>query len=189
MPILPVHIYGKPALRKKAKPVQSVDADLLTDIANMFETMHNAHGIGLAGNQVGILRRVIVVDLSDMEEERSAEPMAMINPEVVEESGKWTMEEGCLSIPDVRDDVERAETIRVRYRDLEFREKEIVAGDLLARVILHEIDHLNGVLFIDRIGSVKQKLLKGRLNRLLNGEIDVPYPIAAEPSASIEVQK
>jgi peptide deformylase len=89
------------------------------------------------------------------------------------------MEEGCLSIPDIREEVERPELIRVRFKDLEFRDHEIEAGGILARVILHEIDHLNGVLFIDRLGAVRRKLLRGRLNKLRRGEYEVNYPVAS----------
>mgnify|MGYP001607286862 FL=1 len=104
----------------------------------------------------------------------------MLNPEVVGEAGEWVMEEGCLSIPDIREEVERAEAIRVKYKDLEMNDKELLADGLLGRVILHEIDHLNGVLFIDRLSKVKQKLLKGRLNKIRKGEMETSYPIVTE---------
>jgi peptide deformylase len=189
MPVLPIHIYGQPVLRKKAKPIKSVDPDLVGFVESMFETMTNAHGIGLAANQVGILRRVIVVDLSGMEDMKDFKPLVLINPEVGAESGSCVMEEGCLSIPEVRDEVERPEEIRVRFRDLEFKEHEMVAEDLLARVILHEIDHLNGVLFIDRIGTTKQKLLTGRLNKLVRGEVEATYPVVTHMHPSVEFEK
>ena len=153
----------------------------------MFDTMHNANGIGLAANQVGSLDRVIVVDISDSEAQDGVQtppedrkPMVLINPEVISQEGKWSMEEGCLSIPDIRDDVERAEKVRVRYMDLEFKGQELEADGLLGRVLLHEIDHLNGVLFIDHLSYVKQKLLRGRLNRVRKGEMEVNYPVVSE---------
>jgi peptide deformylase len=102
----------------------------------------------------------------------------MLNPDVLREEGSWVMEEGCLSIPEIREEVERPETIRVRFKDLEFRDHEIEASGILGRVILHEIDHLNGVLFIDRLGAVKRKLLRGRLNKIRRGEFEVSYPVA-----------
>ncbi len=147
----------------------------------MFDTMHNAHGIGLAANQVGSLQRVIVIDVSGMGEEyQDAKPLVLVNPSVVRAEGEWTMEEGCLSIPDIRDDVTRAETITIRYKDLDFNDQELEASGLLARVILHEIDHLDGVLFIDHLGAVKRKLLTGRLNKIRKGEVEIEYPIVAE---------
>jgi peptide deformylase len=192
--ILPIYIYNQSVLRKKAKPVKSVDEELIKFVEDMFETMHKASGIGLAANQVGSLRRVIVVDISDIVKERLAsgeadpedfspeerDPIAMINPVVLQEEGNLVMEEGCLSIPDVREEVKRAEAIQVKYKDLKMQDRELFADGLFARVILHEIDHLNGILFIDRLGKVKQKLLKGRLNKIRKGEIEVSYPIVTE---------
>ncbi|MFN0156965.1 MAG: peptide deformylase [Bacteroidota bacterium] len=185
MAILPIYTYGQPVLHKKAKPVRGVDEELITFIKNMFETMHHANGIGLAANQVGDLRRVIVLDISDTSDDHVDEkPLVLLNPEIVEEEGTWVMEEGCLSIPHIRDEIERAKKIRVRYKDLAFHDRELVADGLLARVILHEVDHLNGVLFIDHLGAVKQKLLKGRLNKIRKGEVEIDYPFVAEEVSS-----
>ncbi len=160
----------------------------------MFETMHHASGIGLAANQVGSLDRVIVVDISDVDEKKhegvgeaadkladtevtdQVKKLVLINPEVVASQGAWKMEEGCLSIPDIRDEVERPEIINVRYKDLQMNDREIEARGLLGRVLLHEIDHLNGVLFFDRLGTVKRKLMRGRLNKILKGQVEVSYP-------------
>lgn len=194
MAILPIHIYGHPVLRKKAKPVKQVDERLVQFVDDMFETMRRANGIGLAATQVGSLDRVIVIDISDVEEKKhegvgeaadttpdtvppELRTLVLLNPEVVSSQGSWKMEEGCLSIPEIRDEVERAETIRVRYKDLELHTQEIEASGLLARVLLHEIDHLNGVLFVDRLGTVKRKLLRGRLNKIEKGQFEVGYPI------------
>jgi peptide deformylase len=188
--VLPIYVVDQPVLRKKAKPVRRVEEPIATLARDMLETMQKANGIGLAANQVGSLQRIIVVDISGMEETREFPPMVMVNPVVVEEEGRWLMEEGCLSIPDIREEVERAEKIRVRFRDLEFTEREVEADGLLGRVILHEIDHLNGVLFIDRIGSVKRKLLRGRLNKLRRGEFEVAYPVVSnEEPARIAVSE
>lgn len=180
MSLLPIHLYGRPVLRKKARPVPATDAALHRFAADMVETMRNANGIGLAATQVGALTRVIVVEIGEtFEEARGMDPMVMINPEVTSEQGAWIMEEGCLSIPEIRDEVERAECITLRYRDLAFEERTMKADGLLGRVILHEIDHLNGVLFLDYLGAVKQKLLKGRLNKIRRGEVEVGYPVVA----------
>ncbi len=185
MAVLPIYTYGQPVLRKKAKPVRGVDKDLEKFVEDMFETMHKANGIGLAANQVGDLRRVIVIDISDTSEEETSEPvqespLVLINPEIVEEEGESQMEEGCLSIPDIRDEVERPKRIRVRYKDMAFVDRERVADGLLARVIQHELDHLNGVLFIDHLSTIKQKLLRGRLNKIRKGEVEVEYPFVSE---------
>jgi peptide deformylase len=170
-----------PVLRKKAKPVTGVDEDLKRFAADMVETMQKANGIGLAATQVGDLHRVIVVDIGETSEDtRGMEPLVMINPVILHAADTLVMEEGCLSIPEIRGEVERVETIGVRYRDLSFGEKEMKASGLLARVILHEIDHLNGVLFIDHLGSALQKLLRGRLNKIRKGEVDVAYPVVVE---------
>jgi len=182
---LPIFIYDDPVLRRKAKPVREVDDDLRKLAVDMMETMRTAHGIGLAANQVGSLQRLIVVDVSGMEDVPDIPPLVMFNPEVLREEGSFIMEEGCLSIPDIREEVERPELIRLRFKDLEFRDHEIEAGGILARVILHEIDHLNGVLFIDRLGAVKRKLLRGRLNKIRRGEYDVSYPVATPPVAQV----
>ena len=111
--VLPIYTIDQPVLRKKARAVRKIDESLVTLAADMVETMRKANGIGLAANQVGSLHRIIVVDLSGMEETKDFTPMVLINPEVYHEEGRWVMEEGCLSIPDVREDVERAEEIRI----------------------------------------------------------------------------
>lgn len=194
MSILPIYTYNQPVLRKKAKPVKSVDEELTKFVEDMFDTMHKANGIGLAANQVGSLQRVIVVDISDVVKEREQSedtdheefspearaPIVMVNPVVLHEEGEWVMEEGCLSIPDIREEVKRAEAVHIKYKDLQMKDRELFADGLFGRVILHEIDHLNGVLFIDYLGKVKQKLLKGRLNKIRKGDIEVSYPIVTE---------
>lgn len=189
MPVLPIYTYGQAVLRKKAKPVRKVDDNLLSAVKDMFNTMYSSHGIGLAANQVAVLQQIIVLDISDMEESSHVPPIVMLNPEVISQEGGWVMEEGCLSIPEIRDDVERAQKIRVRYKDLEFQTKEMEATGLLARVILHEVDHLNGVLFIDHLDPAKQKLLKGRLNKIRRGEVEVSYPVVSESApAAVETK-
>ena len=194
MAVLPIYTYSHPVLRKKARAVKLVDDQLIRFIEDLFETMHKANGIGLAATKVGSLRRVIVVDVSDVVREKeqngsveeddfppeARDPIVMLNPEVIHEEGELFMEEGCLSIPDIREEVGRAESIRVKYRDLQLKERELTADGLLGRVILHEIDHLNGVLFIDHLSKVRQKLLRGRLNKIRNGEVEISYPIITE---------
>lgn len=184
MALLPIYTFGQPVLRKKAKAVRDTEG-LAKFAEDMFETMRNANGIGLAANQVGSLQRVIVIDVSEMEEAQESEPLVLINPKVVNELGKSVLEEGCLSIPDVRDEVQRPEQITVRFHDVNLEEQEMEAEGLLARVILHEIDHLNGVLFIDRLSAIKRKLLRGRLNKIQRGEIEVKYPVVTAEGVGI----
>lgn len=175
--------------------------DLVKLLYDMFETMHNARGIGLAATQVGMMHRVITIDISGIEDDEEGEEheertqhrtspglpaqLALINPEVLSTEGEWTMEEGCLSIPDVRAEVTRAESIRVRYRDSTFEEQELLVDGLLARVILHEIDHLDGVLFIDHISRTERSLLATKLRRIKRGKADVTYPIV-HPSKEMQ---
>lgn len=185
MPVLPIYTYGAPVLRQKALPVQKITNEIVKLIMDMFDTMRHAQGIGLAATQVGSLHRVLVVDVSAMEGLEKMQPLTMINPEVVTEEGNWSMEEGCLSIPELRDDVERAETITVRFKDTSFRDVELNAGGLLARVILHEIDHLDGVLFIDHLPTARKKLHSDLLKKIQRGEMEVQYPVVAATDVSI----
>ena len=193
MAVLPIYLIGSEVLRKIAKPVQTLDNSLIKLVYDMTETMHRAHGIGLAANQVGELRRVIVIDLSAVEqaeteedlEEEDEEPqprgerrtMVLINPEVLEPAGSIVMEEGCLSIPDVRADVARAEAIQIKFLDVNMTEVVQEARGLLARVILHELDHLNGVLFLDHLTKTKRALLKPAVRKIQKGEVDTSYPV------------
>jgi peptide deformylase len=183
--VLPIYVYDQPVLRKKARPVKQPDEHFRRLSEDMFETMYKANGLGLAATQVGSLYRLLVLDLSGSEGYPEFPPTVMINPEVLHESGSSVMEEGCLSLPDLREDVERPEQIVVRYRDLAFQQNEVEAHGLFARAVLHELDHLDGVLFIDRIGTIKRKLLRGRLNKMKKGEIEVPYPVVTAQRESV----
>ena len=185
MSVLPIYTYGTPVLRKKAKPVEEADDEVIRLAMDMFETMHNANGIGLAATQVGSLHRVVVVDLSELEDMKDMKPILLINPEVVTAEGACVQEEGCLSIPDVRDDVERAEQIKVKFRNADFREVSMEVSGLLARVILHEIDHLDGVLFIDRIPKEKRKAHAKALKQIQKNDIEVSYPIVSAEALSV----
>ncbi len=189
MPVLPIYTYDQTVLRKKAKPVRKTDEELVRFAADMFETMHNANGIGLAANQVGSLRRVIVIDVSELEETKGVKPLVLVNPEVVQGEGAVVMEEGCLSIPEIKEEVERPETVSVRYQDLDLRECTLDASGILARVVQHEIDHLNGVLFIDHLSALKRKMLRGRLNKIRRGEVEVGYPTVGGSSEEREYRK
>ena len=144
-------VYPDPFLARKAVPVAAVDDRILTLIRDMFETMYAAEGVGLAAPQVGVGKRVIVLDVSPVDE--NVPPMAIVNPEIVERKGSVVGEEGCLSVPGVQGEVCRAETVVVRGLDGEGKPSQVQAGGILSRALQHEIDHLDGVLFIDRISS------------------------------------
>lgn len=183
--ILPIYIYPEPALREAADDVAENSADVQELVDNMIETMHGAAGIGLAAPQVGRSARIFVIDLSSMAEELAEDgevvprqPMVFINPEVVEESDSVVeYEEGCLSIPDIREIVERPDRIRMRYLDRDFQEQEIQATGLLARVLEHEYDHLEGILFVDLLSAFRRRMLRRRLREMAKGEFEAEYPV------------
>jgi len=152
-----IRLIGDPVLREKTKLVTSFDEKLQKTVEQMINFMHIEDGIGLAAPQVGLRQSIIVVDISPIEEEEH--PRAFINPQIVSLEGESIVEEGCLSIPGVREDVQRPEHIRLIYQDAGGKQHEEEYGGWLARVLQHEIDHLNGVLFVDRISPVKRQLL------------------------------
>ncbi|MFY9640522.1 MAG: peptide deformylase [Rhodomicrobium sp.] len=159
MPKLPIIKLPDPILREKSLPVETVDAEVRAFLNNMLETMYAAPGIGLAAVQVGVLRRMLVVDIARGEDEPK-KPMMLINPEIVSTSDTPRVhEEGCLSIPEMYAEVERPASVRVRYVDIEGKLREEDFEDLLATVVQHEIDHLNGLLFIDYLSRLKRDLL------------------------------
>lgn len=162
--------YGDPVLRKRAKPVAEITDAELQFAEQMFMTLEaTGNGIGLAATQVGVLKRIIIINIGEVDDE-VYEPLVLFNPEILSSEGEIVAEEGCLSIPDVTADVKRPERIVVEGINAERESIRIEADGLLARVLLHEIDHLNGVLFIDRIGGLKRRLLSDELLRLQRAE-------------------
>jgi peptide deformylase len=158
MTIKPLIILPDPVLRQVSKPVERVDADLRRLTDDMLETMYDAPGIGLAAIQIGVARRMLVIDLSKEGEEK--QPLVFINPEIVSSSEERSVyEEGCLSIPDYYAEVERPAQVTVKYLDREGKEQSVEADGLLATCLQHEIDHLNGVLFIDHISRLKREMV------------------------------
>ena len=153
--------FPDPRLRTRATPVETVDDELNTLIDDMFETMYDAPGIGLAATQVDVHKRLLIVDVSS----ENNEPNALINPEIIEKDGETVSEEGCLSVPGYYEEVSRAEHIRVRYLDRKGEEAELEAEGLLAVCIQHEIDHLDGKLFVDYISEAKRQRIRKRLLR------------------------
>jgi peptide deformylase len=164
MAILPIRIYPDPVLRVRCADVEAFDADLEKLVRDMVETMHAAPGIGLAASQVGVEQRVAVVDLSVGE--RSEDLVVLVNPELLSTEGEEEDVEGCLSLPDITDKVRRPFSVRVRAADTEGTLREIEAESLLARAICHEIDHLDGVLFTDRLRGLRRERARRALRRL-----------------------
>ncbi|MEA2935242.1 MAG: peptide deformylase [Variibacter sp.] len=160
MTIRPILVLPDPLLRAVSQPVAKIDAETEQLIEDMFETMYDAPGIGLAAIQVGVPKRVVTVDVAKKDEPRN--PQVFINPEIVWRSEEMsTYEEGCLSIPEVHEDVERPARVRVKYLDRQGKPQEVEADDLLATCLQHETDHLNGVLFVDHISRLKrERILK-----------------------------
>ena len=177
--ILPIAAYGSPILRKEAELIESNYPDLSNLIANMYETMYNAKGVGLAAPQIGIPISLFIIDSEKMEEEGSnAVPIkqTFINPEIIDFLGETVpYSEGCLSIPGINEDVMRKETVRVWYQDENFEEHETVFSGMPARIIQHEYDHLMGKTFIDKLSSLKKTLLRGKLRDISAGRADVAY--------------
>ena len=160
--MLGIRIIGDEVLRQVAEDVTVFDADLENLAQEMIETMHESDGIGLAAPQVGISKQLLVTDISSIDSQ--AEPRIFVNPRIIEQNGDVTMEEGCLSIPNVREDVTRPETIVLKYQTVKGEEKTETFDGWLSRVLQHEIDHLQGVLFTDYLSPVKQKLLLADLH-------------------------
>ena len=162
---LQLRFYGDPVLRRKAGRIDTFDAALAGQAETMFEIMYEHDGIGLAGNQVGLLSRLIVLDVSTDDDHRVR--MALCNPRILARKGEDVAEEGCLSIPEVRADVARPDLLTVEAEGLDGKTIKFEAEGLLARAIQHEIDHLDGVLFIDRLSATRRKLLEGRLKEIV----------------------
>ncbi|MCI0448945.1 MAG: peptide deformylase [Chlorobi bacterium] len=186
---LPIYTYGFDVLRKKTKRITKVDDHLIELIGSMFNTMHKAHGIGLASPQVGKDIALTVIDLSRADEDKKIkfEPLTLINPVIKDYHGEAVMEEGCLSIPLVRAEVTRPETVYLEYQDLDLNKQYVEINGLLARVVQHEVDHLNGILFIDHLDKDQKKKLKAELNKIKKGDITTDYLLAEIPKQKQKV--
>jgi peptide deformylase len=161
--------YPDPVLAKKGEPVTEFTPELAELVEEMFDSMYAAQGIGLAAPQIGISRQITVIDVSF--KERPEDKLVLINPEVLEVEGKQVEEEGCLSLPEIREKVQRAAWVKVRAQNEKGEFFEVEGEELLARALLHEIDHLNGILFIDRLSRLKRDLVLRRIRKLQkNGE-------------------
>lgn len=186
--IYPIYVYGTTILRKKTIEIGPDYPDLQLVIANMYETMRFSEGVGLAAPQIGLSIRIFVVDAtgSGKEEEGFDEDdedltdfkKTFINPKITRSWGEpWIFNEGCLSIPDLREDVSRPESVRIQYYDEEFKFHDEEYDGVRARIIQHEYDHLEGILFVDKINPLRKRLIAGRLNAISKGKVDTHYKI------------
>lgn len=183
--ILPIRAFGDPVLRKVGKEIDKNYPNLKELIENMFETMAGANGIGLAAPQIGLDIRLFCIDVSpladdedylDIAEELKVFRKVFINAKILEETGEeWKFNEGCLSIPEIREDIKRKETITIEYFDENFVKHTETFSDIRARVIQHEYDHIEGILFTDRLSALKKKLVKGKLSKIMQGDVNVSY--------------
>ncbi len=186
MMILPIVAYGDPVLRKVSKDINKDYPDLDQLIENMWETMYASHGVGLAAPQIGRAIRLFVIDtepfsddedLSEQERSQLADTkMVFINAKIIEETGEeWSFNEGCLSIPDIREEVLRQPTVTIEFCDENFEKKTQTFDGIIARVIQHEYDHIEGILFTDKLSPLKKRILKGKLSNISKGKIQVDY--------------
>ena len=184
--ILPIVAYGDPVLRKVGEEIDANYTDLSTLISNMKETMYNASGVGLAAPQIGKAIRLFLIDASPFaededlpEEERETLKnfnKVFINPQILKEEGEeWTFNEGCLSIPDVREDVSRKEKVTIEYQDENFKTHTETFDGLAARVVQHEYDHIEGILFTDKLSTLKKRIIKKKLENISKGKINADY--------------
>lgn len=179
--ILPIYVYGQPVLRKVAEDITPDYPNLKELIANMFETMDNADGVGLAAPQIGLPIRVVTVNLdvlSDEHPEYKDLRKVYINAHVLDVAGEnVSMEEGCLSLPGIHESVKRGDKIRVKYLDENLEEHDEIVEGYLARVMQHEFDHLDGKMFIDHLSPLRKQMIKGKLNALLSGKVHCAYKV------------
>lgn len=177
--VLPVYLYGQPVLRKVAHKIDNDYPNLKELVQNMFDTMYNANGIGLAAPQIGLDIRLFVIDLEPLaedDEQYRGFKKVFINPEILERSGEIeTVQEGCLSIPGINESVSRESTIRIKYQDENFQEYIEDYSDFFARCIQHEYDHIEGKLFIDNISGIRKQLIKSKLNNIIKGRVNCSY--------------
>jgi peptide deformylase len=177
--ILPINIYSDDILRLKAKPLKGVDKGIEELVASMFESMRNASGIGLAAPQIGRSIRLLVLDVSGVNNYEDEKPMVVINPHILSVRGYNDMEEGCLSVPGVQGYVVRPAVITLKYRDEHFEERTGEFSGMIARALQHEIDHLDGTLFVDRMEKRDRKKIQKELEALASGVVNTEYPVVA----------
>jgi len=179
--ILPIYAFGQPVLRKRSLPITSDYPELAILIDDMYHTMYSAKGVGLAAPQVGKDIRLFVLDTTQLDkkgEKADGIKRVFINAQLLDESGDpWLYEEGCLSIPDIHVEIERNPTIRIKYLDTEWNEHTEAFDDVNARVIQHEYDHIEGILFIDRMKPLKRRMINRKLEKIRKGEVETNHPM------------
>jgi len=177
--ILPIVVYGDPVLKKVAEDIAPGSMDIKKLVSDMFETMHEANGVGLAAPQIGLAIRLFIVDTTKADKENKSNfKKVFINPEILEEWGdEWGFEEGCLSIPGIRSEVLRPSNLKIKYLDENFKEHTEDYDGFKARVIQHEYDHIEGILFVDHLSSLKKQLLKAKLTNISRGKCEADYRI------------
>ena len=174
---LPITTYGMEILRKEVKPIEKIDTKLIKLVQDMYYTMDNAEGVGLAAPQVNKNISLCIIDISIMKEHKHVKPLTLINPVITDKHGEVIFEEGCLSIPEVRAKVSRPEKIFLKYNDFDMNEVTLEVEGFFARVIQHEIDHLHGKLFVDYLDEDEMKKVKSTLNKIKKHKIQTEYPL------------
>jgi len=181
MKILPIYLYGHPILRKVTKDIPPDYPDLKNLLDNMFATLLNSDGVGLAAPQIGLEDRILVVDLISLaDKDPSFEDFkkVFINAHIIEKDGKEeSVEEGCLSIPDIHEKVPRSNRIRIQYLDENLKAHDEIFEGFIARVIQHECDHLEGIMFVDRISGIRKQMIRSKLNKIMKGDVDCSYKV------------
>lgn len=180
--ILPIYLYGQPVLRQEAEDVAEGYPDLKKLVADMYETMHSSDGVGLAAPQIGLPIRLIVIDADPMKDtfpELEGVQLTLVNPEVdiLNDVPKVSRSEGCLSLPGLSESVQRHEKVRLNWLDEDFVEHEQIFEGFLARIIQHEYDHLDGMLYIDRISPIRKQLIRNKLNAIVRGKVQCSYKV------------
>lgn len=184
--ILPIVAYGDPVLKKKATEITAEYPKLKELVENMHETMYGAYGLGIAAPQIGLAIRLFIVDASPFAEDKELDQEereylnnfkhTFINPVILEETGEeWAFNEGCLSIPDVREDVFRKPNVKIEYYDLDFKKQTMELDGIAARIVQHEYDHIEGILFTDKLSALKKRLIKSKLTNISKGKVGIDY--------------
>ena len=184
--IRPIVAYGNPILNQPSSKVDIQNEDISNLIVDLWETMHNANGVGLAAPQIGVLKQIFITDFDYFKEEESFNKseiekfqQVFINPKITDEYGEnFLFSEGCLSIPDISEELSRKNTIKIEFLDEKFNPKKITCSGVIARVIQHEYDHLKGILFTDRISSLRKRELKGKLDIISAGDFEPNYKMS-----------
>ena len=171
MAVRQIRVMGDEILTKKCKPVKEMTGRTMELIEDMFETMYEANGCGLAAPQVGVLKQIVIIDVDD------GNQYVMINPEIIAQEGEQTGYEGCLSLPGIHESVKRGNKIRVKYLDEDLVEHDEIVEGYLARVMQHEFDHLDGKMFIDHLSPLRRQMIKGKLNAMLKGKAHCTYKV------------